>query len=159
MKNDVVDALFTQHYGGALVYCLSLCGDRTLAEELVSEAFYKALMSADQSIVSFRPWLLTVCRNLYYSRKRRHTHVAFEEQSHEADNNPLEGILQDERYTALYHAISLLDAPYREAVTMHYFEDLRIKEIAEVMGKSENNIKVILYRAREQLKKYLEKHI
>ena len=41
MKPDVVDQLFTQHYNEALLYTISLCKNRTVAEDIVSTAFYR----------------------------------------------------------------------------------------------------------------------
>ena len=65
----------------------------------------------------------------------------------------LESIIRKEEYRALYHAISVLSPPYKEVITLFYFEDLSVKDIALVLGKSETVVKVTLVRAREALKK------
>ena len=67
MKSDIVDQLFSQYYNEALLYSISLCKNRTVAEDIVSNAFFKALSTADDSIRDFKPWLLTVCRNEFIS--------------------------------------------------------------------------------------------
>ena len=41
-------------------------------------------------------------------------------------------------------------------ITLFYFENVPIKTIGEIIGKNENNVKVLLYRARENLKQILE---
>lgn len=43
MKSDVINELFSKYYNEALLYTMSICKDKTLAEDIVSEAFFKAL--------------------------------------------------------------------------------------------------------------------
>lgn len=56
----------------------------------------------------------------------------------------------------LRRAIKNLPEAQREVITLFYLQDLKIKEIAEILGKPENTIKVTLMRAREALKTQLE---
>lgn len=50
MKNDLIDELFKKYYNEAVLYTMSICRDEVLAEDIVSEAFFKALASADEEI-------------------------------------------------------------------------------------------------------------
>ena len=77
MKNDVIELLFKKHYNEALLYLLSLSNNKALAEEILSDAFYKALNTADDSIRNFKSWLLTICRNLYYNHFKLICEVQF----------------------------------------------------------------------------------
>ena len=45
---------------------------------------------------------------------------------------------------------------WAEDITLFYFERLSVKEIAGITGKTPDNVKVILCRARESLRKKLE---
>lgn len=56
----------------------------------------------------------------------------------------------------LRRAIKNLPEAQREVITLFYLQDLKIKEIADILGKPENTIKVTLMRAREALKTQLE---
>lgn len=56
----------------------------------------------------------------------------------------------------LRRAIKNLPDAQREVITLFYLQDLKIKEIAEILDKPENTIKVTLMRAREALKTQLE---
>ena len=87
MKSDVVDQLFTQHYNEALLYTISLCKNRTVAEDIVSTAFFRALTMSDDSVRNFKPWLLTVCRNEYYSLCRKESRLTGEEIPEELEDN------------------------------------------------------------------------
>ena len=151
MKNDVVEELFVKYYNDALLYVLSLSGNKALAEDAVSTAFFKALRGGDGEIKSFKPWLMKVCRNVCFDMlKHRKRYAAI-------DENAVDKIIRDERYKALYRAIALLPDTQKEAVLLFYFEELRIKDIAGVTGKTEDYVKVLLYRARENMKNILER--
>ena len=58
MKNDVVEELFVKYYNDALLYVLSLSGNKAFAEDAVSTAFFKGLRRGDGEIKSFKPWLM-----------------------------------------------------------------------------------------------------
>ena len=156
MKHDAIEELFTKHYNDALLYTLTLAKNYPLAEEIVADAFYTALKTADAEIRNFKAWLLRVCRNLFLNgvRKRKRL-VAIDESVADEAENALETIIRKEEYRALYHALSLLNPAQKEIITLFYFEDLSIKDIALVTDKSEAVVKVTLFRGREALKKIL----
>ena len=159
MKTDIIDQLFSQFCNEALLYTISLCRNRTIAEDIVSNAFYKALTLADDSIRDFKPWLLTVCRNEFISICRKSSRFTGEEIPEDlADDREevIEGIIRKEEYRSLYRAIGLLPDTQKEVVTLFYFSGLPIKSISEITGKSETNIKVLLCRARDKLRTIME---
>ena len=159
MKTDIIDQLFSQFYNEALLYTISLCKNRTIAEDIVSNAFYKALTLADDSIRDFKPWLLTVCRNEFISICRKNSRFTGEEIPEDlADDREevIEGIIRREEYRSLYRAIGLLPDTQKEVITLFYFSGLPIKSISEITGKSETNIKVLLCRARDKLRTIME---
>ena len=124
MKSDIVDQLFSQYYNEALLYSISLCKNRTVAEDIVSHAFFKALSTADDSIRDFKPWLLTVCRNEFISLCRKESRLTGEDipEDYVDDREEvIEGIIRREEYRSLYRAIDLLPDTQREAVMLFYF--------------------------------------
>ena len=160
LKNDVIEELFSKYYNDALLYTLSLTKNCPLAEEIVSDAFYTALKTADDEVHNFKAWILKVCRNLYLNNLRKNSRLQeLDESIADKSETVLEKIIRKEEYVALYHAISLLSASYKEVITLFYFEDLSVKDIATVTGKSETVIKVSLFRGREALKKILSENL
>ena len=161
MKSDIIDQLFSQYYNEALLYTISLCRNRTVAEDIVSDAFFKALTLADNSIRDFKPWLLTVCRNEFISACRKSSRFTGEEIPEDLPDDReevIEGIIRREEYRSLYRAIGLLPDAQKEVVTLFYFSGLPVKSISEITGKSETNIKVLLCRAREKLRTVMEEN-
>ena len=71
MEADILEALYREHYSAALLYCMALCGDGQLAQDLTAEAFIRAYLSLPDRIPSFRWWLLRVCKNLWTDHLRR----------------------------------------------------------------------------------------
>lgn len=158
MKSDVIEELFVRYYNDALLYALSLTRNKSLAEDVVSTAFYKALRGGDGEIKNFKPWLIRVCRNVSFDILKRRKRIAeLPDNVIDESETAVEQIIRDERYKALYKAIELLPETQKETVLLFYFEEISIKDVALVTGKTEDNVKVLLYRARENLKKIMEK--
>ena len=160
MKSDEIELLFTKYYNDALLYTVSLSKDPSISEDIVANAFYKALTTADddERIVNFKAWLFTVCRNLYFSSRRRHSNKKvdpLDDGYADESESIVDEIIRDEEYRALYRAIELLPENQKEVILLYYFENLQIKDICKIVGKSETNVKVTLSRAREGLKKIL----
>lgn len=163
MKADILEVLYKKHYSTAIVYTLSLCKNKQIVEDITSEAFLKAYLTfTDLGMASeFKYWLLRVCKNLWvdYTRKQnRISDVPFEEHEQElSDITDLSSrLIQNERYRYLYDGILQLPDNYRELLTLFYFGNCSVKQLAEMLGKSEPNIKTTLFRAREKLKSILE---
>ena len=64
-----------------------------------------------------------------------------------------DGIIDRER---LITEIGNLKPKYKEVVLLYYYQELSVKEIAELLDKKESTVKVRLKRAREQLKQKLK---
>ena len=56
----------------------------------------------------------------------------------------------------LYDAIDSLKEQYKTVVILFYFQELKIKEIAQIMDIPEGSVKVYLYRAKKQMRRWLE---
>ncbi len=159
MKPDIVENLFAEYYNEAMLYTVTLCWNRTVAEDIVSTAFFRALAAADDSVGNFKPWLLAVCRNEFLSicrKERRMTGEEIPETVADEREAVADTIIRKEEYRSLYRAIELLPDAQKEAVMLFYFSGLPIRDIAAVTGKSETNTKVLLCRARDRLKTLME---
>ena len=68
----------------------------------------------------------------------------------------LEKILEEENRRILYQAIRRLEVKKREVIQMQYFGGMSQKEIAAVLHITPENVRVLAYRAKKELKKDLE---
>ena len=157
MHSDILEELYRQYYGAALLYVLSLCRDRVLAEEIVHDAFVKAYLSLPDDAPSFPFWLMKVCRNLWYDHARRLKFLSSESPPEQIDSvTPETLLLQKEETAALWRAIGRLDASDRELLVLHYFAARPVAELAALLGLSHPAARQRLHRARGKLRQILE---
>ena len=66
-------------------------------------------------------------------------------------------LFENERKKQLYEAMEELKPEYQEALYLVYFEDMSYQGTAEVMGRSESQIKNLVHRGKKSLKELLGK--
>ena len=159
MKSTAWENLFKRYYNEALLYVYSFCHNRTLAEDIVQEAYVRAIRSIDEEKDGFKFWLLKVCRNCYFDALHKNKKLEAIENDMPSSDSLVDDVIQKEEYRALYKAVSLLKDSYQEVVRLYYFDSMSVKEIASIIGESADNVKIQLYRARLKLKELLEESI
>jgi len=134
-----------------------------LAEDLVSETFYKALANIKQfewQGRSFASWLYTIARNQVIDQYRRQEPLMLDESKSELtapeSSNPEEKVLDEITKEELLKAIKTLTPDQQDALLLRFQEDLKIKEIAQVLDKNEGAIKALLFRGLKNLRKKLK---
>lgn len=159
MKSTAWENLFRKYYNEALLYVFSFCHNRALAEDLVQEAYMRAIRSIDEEKDGFKFWLFKVCRNLYFDTLRKNKKIEGLVADMPSNESLVDDVIQKDEYRALYKAISLLKDDFREIVRLYYFDSMSVKEIASIVDESVDNVKIKLYRARLKLKDILEAYI
>ncbi|NMB40855.1 MAG: sigma-70 family RNA polymerase sigma factor [Firmicutes bacterium] len=134
-----------------------------LTEDLVSETFYKALANINQfkwQGRSFASWLYTIARNQVIDQYRRKEPLILDESKNELmapetsnpENKALDKVTQEE----IFKTIKMLTPDQQDALLLRFQEDLKIREIAEVLGKNEGAVKALLFRGLKSLRKKLK---
>lgn len=67
-------------------------------------------------------------------------------------------VIRGERTQELYRAIHLLPELEREVVLYRMTGELSFRQIGEILGKSENWSRTVFYRAKQKIRKELEKY-
>ena len=134
------------------------------AEDVVQDTLIKVWDKRDswQEINSVEAFSLTICRNLALDRlkKKGNDNLSIEEESTEpvsATSNPLEQTLQNDRIDQVRRLINELPEKQRSCIQLRDFEGKSYKEVAEVLGISEEQVKVNIFRARQTIKQRFEK--
>ena len=65
--------------------------------------------------------------------------------------NVLEAIEESERKQIIQDCINLLTAEESFLLTLYYFNENSLKEISEIIGINDNNVKIKLFRSRKKL--------
>lgn len=157
-EKDILQALYNRYYSAALLYTTAICSDTELAKDIVADAFVKAYISLPREIPSFQFWLFRVCKNLWIDHLRKQSRLLSEDHllTVTDDQTPESRYLDDERYRCLWRSINSLSPIDREIVTLHYFSDLPLTEVAELIGKSYPTVRQRLSRLRKILKQRME---
>jgi len=141
---------------------------REEAEEVAQDTFIKAFqsLSSYRGESKFSSWLYSIAyrKALDAIRKnKKNSSLELIEEITEGDcsviENALSYIEDQERSEVIKKCI--LELPEQEAViiTLFYFEEQSIKEIAKITQLTEDNIKVKLYRSRKKLFSLLKHYI
>lgn len=159
VRNDQLEILYNKYYKELYIYALSLCKDSYLAQDLVNETFFKALLSIDniQNYIKF--WLFRVCKNLYldYLKKnKRLQDIKPNMKELFQEDNTLDKIIKSDERKKVYCEVLKLQQSYKEIIILYYYCSLSLKEIGSIIGISEGAARSLLFRARKKLKESLE---
>ena len=69
---------------------------------------------------------------------------------------PEEALLAEDDSRVLLEAVMTLPAKYRDVIHLFYYEEMSVKEIADITGRKESTITSQLTRGRELLRKRLK---
>ena len=162
MRNDLIDRVYRMYGREIYLYLYTLGKNHQLAEELRQETFLKAILSLPDSHTNVRAWLYTVARNLFYNTAKREGRRVgvlseeFEEEPADNSHNPENTVLDGLQNRALYEALLRLNGVKREIVSLQYFSGMSGREIAAILGLREENVRVLSYRAKKELKQLME---
>ena len=154
-----MDQVYREHSRLVYRYLLSRTGDPDLSEELTQETFCRAVKSSQRFDGSCQvsTWLIAIAKNLLKEEARRHPPQS-ELTPLSAESGPAEGeALARLAHLTLLQRLHALAEPAREVVYLRSFGGLSFREIGQVLGASETWARVTFYRAKERLKKEMEK--
>lgn len=171
---EVFGRIYDQHYSKIFGYVLKRTANFEIAQDITSETFFKALKKLWQfrwRNISFSSWLYKIATNEInqYFRKGRYKPASFDTlqergfepvSSHNPETDVIEAqekLKRHQDFLVYQEKISQLDIKYQEVVSLRFFEQKQIKEIGEILGKSEGTIKSLLHRGLEKLRESITK--
>ncbi len=152
--DEYADALFR--------HCYYRVSDREIAKDLVQETFVRTwkYVADGGKVKNVRAFLYRVAHNLIVDIWKKKKSVSFDELAEKGFDPKDERVGSDlERMMIAKDALRLLDMleeSYREIIVMRYIDDLSPREIAKIMGVSENTVSVRIHRALKKIRELLE---
>jgi RNA polymerase sigma-70 factor, ECF subfamily len=144
---------------------LAITGDESAAADLLQDVFlrvHRFSLRIDPSR-PLEPWLYRVTTNLTYTWIKRRKRWLFRPIEDMAEwftgnkkNSPSYQIEKDEEWVHVCQAVATLSLRHRVVIVLHYFNDLSIEEISDVLDIPVGTVKSRLHYGRLALKKYLE---
>lgn len=162
MKENDFDRIYHELFPTVFRVAFRIAGERGLAEDLTHEAFLRLIgrESPLPDIDQTRYWLLRVVRNLSLNhekrRERERRAVRRLEDASDTYAPPADAaLLAAATRDAVQEALNALPHNMRTALVLREYAGMSYREISEVLGISEGNVKVRLHRARQQLARRL----
>jgi RNA polymerase sigma-70 factor (ECF subfamily) len=160
---DAFGALYDRYVDVVYRYVLFRVGDRTLAEDVTSETFLRALRSIGSISYQGRDvgaWFVTIARNIVFdhvksSRYRLEVTTAELADNREVTDGPEQEVLTDATNAELLRCVAQLGEDQRECITLRFIQGLSVAETAARMGRNEGAIKALQHRAVRRLAQLL----
>lgn len=161
------EALFQQiyedYYERVLSFIQARVNDSYTAEDLTGDIFYKCYRNIeryDPEKAAVSTWIFTIAKNTLKNYYRDRKPTAYLEDMEGYDPGYEEDFDQamrlEEIREYLDRALSELDEKKRQVLILRYFREMKTKDIAEEMGLTPANVRVILSRTLHQLNVRIE---
>lgn len=154
MTQEQCAKLYETCYMRVFSYVMTLAGDRSLAEELTQETFYRAFARQRE----FRgesdevTWLCAIAKNLFTDEKRRQSrHGEMPEELPDQGKSIAKTVEDRDSSFRIHLALHGLEEPFREVFELRVFGELSFREIGTIFAKTENWARVTYHRARIKL--------
>ena len=150
--------LYDIHFERIYAFVARRMRDRDKAEDLTSEVFHKALANLKSYTwtgAPFAAWLFRIAANTISDQLKR---SAREPMNMEDPPEPSGGPEQEaaEARGRLFRLVEKLPREQRQVVFGRFVEQRSIREIAELLRKSEGAVKQLQFRALEKLRSQME---
>lgn len=134
-------------------------------EDVVEDTLVSAYenLNGFDTTKKFSSWMYRIAHNKavdYFKKKRLKTEDI--EDKSETLKTGKEKLIEEleiekERKIMVTKAVKSLELKYKEVILLYYFEDKDYGEISDILHISVSSVGVLLYRAKEKLKKILKK--
>jgi RNA polymerase sigma-70 factor (ECF subfamily) len=157
--------LYLRYQSKLVRYCARVLKDDVAqAADIVDEAMFDVWRSAGNFAGRSKPstWIYSIARNKLISWLRKTSEVTLEDESIldaliDPAATPAEELAMDDMQQQLLRLMDQLTEEHREVLKLTYFEDKSVKEVAELLGISENTVKTRMFYARKRLAQLLDK--
>lgn len=163
-ETEGMGELFRRHGERLYRYCWRMNQNRQLSEDLVQEAFARALrfQATFREGHRFEPWIYQILRNLqtdYWRRQRFEGDWDDQDMATEAGSGlgADAEVAKQQETELLYAALARLPAEKRELLVLARFEERPHAEIGAMLGCGEGAVRVRLCRALESLRQEYRK--
>jgi DNA-directed RNA polymerase specialized sigma24 family protein len=134
-------AFYEQYLPKIFRYISYRINDKFMAEDITSTVFEKALTRFDQynaEKAAISTWIFRIAR------------------TPQNDKTPEQAIIEEEENQTLKRCIAKLSPPEQEIVSLKFSAEMTNRQIASMLGLSESNVGVIIYRAVRKLRSEFE---
>ncbi len=143
-------------------YALRYANDHHFAMEVVQQTFIQAFEKIDQlkDPAKLKSWIYRIASNNCSSEgrkisRRKYTEVNEQALSKVDSSNPARTYERKELKVLVLETLQEIPAEQRQVIIMKEYENLKFREIADILGESENTIKSRMYYGLNAMRKIL----
>jgi len=150
----------------AMTIAYRVCGNRQDSEDIVQNAFVKAFhnLHTFKSESKFSTWFYRIVYNTAITAHQsvfQHVQLVNYEQldvsDMHSDFDTMRQIEENERLAILNKALEMMPGDEGLIISLFYLEENKIKDIIQITGLTESNVKIKLHRARKRMHDILTK--
>ena len=165
MNDKHFNKYYKKYAGNIFRFIYFKVSDFELAKDLTADTFTKFWehIKAEYDIEFTKAFLYTIARGIvvdYYRKKKNRKQVSIDlidERLLSNTDGHEERIWQRQEMEQVFATLRKLKKEYQEVLVLYYIEELSVDEMAVVLKKKENNIRVVIHRALLALKKLYER--
>jgi len=164
LTTDEFSQIYEMYFNRVYKYICYRINNHYEAEDLCSQVFETVITkyhTFSEEKARFDVWLFAIARNTvtdYFRSRKKRFHFSLDSITELilSKPSPEELAIRDDEHQAMFQAMAKLRDKERNIIAMKFAAGLKNSEIAELMGVSESNIGVVVYRIINKLRKYLE---
>lgn len=155
------DVLYEKYYKSIFVFVYRRVGDEDLAADITSQVFLKALINIKKyefKGVPFSAWLFRIAFNeinMYFRKNNADRIVSLDKsgivsilsEAKEEDNSDVQ--------KRMMKALEQMTEEDTQLIELRFFEKRSFAEVGNIVGITENNAKVKVYRIIDKIKKLM----
>jgi RNA polymerase sigma-70 factor (ECF subfamily) len=164
---EALSTIYTAHYRHVLRVCRRFFRQPEDAEDAAAEVFLKlhrVLETRDEAL-PFRPWVSKVagrhCIDKLRQRKREKGSCVdgadLSEVPDYSTPSPLSQVLRSEEWFEVRKQLIRLPEKYKVPLVLRYYKQMSYSEIARALKRQLPTIRVMIFRAKEQLRRNLRR--
>ena len=154
-----IEKIYEEYSNTLYKYLFCLTHDEEVAEDLTQDVFAIAMDKIDtfKGQCKLSVWLCQIGKHLWYKqlkKDKKYKKISINEinENEIISENIEEAILIQEEKLKLYKDIQKLKEPYRDVIYLKLSGNLNFIEIADILGKTPNWVRVTYFRAKQKLK-------
>lgn len=154
-----IEEIYEEYSNTLYKYLFCLTHDEEVAEDLTQDVFAIAMDKIDtfKGQCKLSVWLCQIGKHLWYKqlkKDKKYKKISINEinENEIISENIEEAILIQEEKLKLYKDIQKLKEPYRDVIYLKLSGNLNFIEIADILGKTPNWVRVTYFRAKQKLK-------
>ena len=162
-EKEAFELLYNKYKNKIQYFIFNIVKDYEKAEDITQDVFIYVLKNKIKEGYSFKNYIYLIARSRAISYKNTEekrseiTEKYLSNKDKEIEKDVLEMVTKRESKKELLEAINMLNDKYKNAVYLVKIEELSYKEVAKILGKSVQNVKNLVHRGKNELRKILIK--